>query len=142
MYKTALVAKQQLEDVGFKIDLQVLDWATLAQRWNNPELFDVFSTAVPANGLDPALHWLVQCAASVSGWCREEKDRLLGELARETDLRKRKAIIDRIQVLFYEDVGRIKFGDLFSLSVVRRELRGDFRTSQGFYFWNAWLEKK
>src|SRR4029077_6013574 len=76
MYKTALVAKQQLEDVGFKIDLQVLDWATLAQRWNNPELFDVFSTAVPANGLDPALHWLVQCAASASGWCREEKDRL------------------------------------------------------------------
>lgn len=28
MYKTALVAKQQLEEIGFKIDLQVLDWAT------------------------------------------------------------------------------------------------------------------
>ena len=57
-------------------------------------------------------------------------------------MRKRKAIIDRIQVLFYEDVGRIKFGDGFGLSVVRKELRGDFRSLPVFYFWNAWLEKK
>ena len=52
------------------------------------------------------------------------------------------AMIDRIQVLFYEDVGRIKFGDLYSLAAVRKELRGDFRTFPSFYFWNAWLEKK
>ena len=32
MYKTALVAKQQLEQVGFVVDLQVLDWATLVQK--------------------------------------------------------------------------------------------------------------
>ena len=44
MYKTALVAKQQMEEVGFKVDLQVLDWATLVQRRNKPEAFDIFST--------------------------------------------------------------------------------------------------
>jgi peptide/nickel transport system substrate-binding protein len=141
MYKSALVAKQQLEELGFKIDLQVLDWATLVHRRNKPELFDVFSTGVPGLVLDPALHLVLQCNWP-GWWCLEEKDRLLGELARETDVRKRKAIIDRIQVLFYEDVGRIKFGDLFALSAVRRELRGDFRSFSGWYFWNAWLEKK
>ena len=142
MYKPALVAKQQLEEVGFKIDLQVLDWATVVQRRNKPELFDVFSTGIPwAEGFDPALHPMVLCNWP-GWWCLEEKDRLVGELARETDVRKRKAIIDRIQVLFYEDVGRIKFGDLFALSVVRKELRGDFRSFPFFYFWNAWLEKK
>ena len=57
-------------------------------------------------------------------------------------LRKRKAIIDRIQVLFYEDVGLIKFGDVFQLAVIRKELRGDFRSLPVFYLWNAWLEKK
>jgi ABC-type transport system substrate-binding protein len=84
---------------------------------------------------------MLQCSFS-GWWCLEEKERLLGELARETDLRKRKAIIDRIQVLFYEDVGRIKFGDFFGLAVTRKELRGDFRSVPFFYFWNAWLEKK
>jgi peptide/nickel transport system substrate-binding protein len=140
-YKTALVAKQQLEEVGFKIDLQVFDWATVVQRWNKPELFDVVSSGFPWTGLDPALDRAIQCTSS-GWWCLEEKDRLLGELARETDPRKRKAIIDRTQVLFYEDVGQIKFGDLFSLSVTRKELRGDFRSVPFFYFWNAWIEKK
>jgi peptide/nickel transport system substrate-binding protein len=141
MYKPALVAKQQLEEVGFKIDLQVLDWATLVQRRNKPELFDVFSDAFPWTGLDPALSGIVRCN-SPGWWCLEEKDRLLGELARETDLRKRKAIIDRIQVLFYEDVGRIKLGDVYGLAVVRKELRGEFRSVPFFFFWNAWLDKK
>ena len=141
-YKSALVAKQQLEEVGFKIDLQVLDWATVVQRRNKPELFDVVSAGFPwSAGLDLALHTMVQCNYP-GWWCLEEKERLLGELARETDLKKRKAIIDRIQVLFYEDVGRIKFGDLFALDVARKELRGDFRSFPFFYFWNAWLEKK
>ena len=36
MYDFALLTKQQLEDVGFNIDLQVMDWATLVQRRNNP----------------------------------------------------------------------------------------------------------
>ena len=138
-YKTALVAKQQLEEVGFTIDLQVLDWATLAHRRDRPELFDVVSLSTPWTGLDPAL--MVRCNFS-GWWCLDEKERLVDELARETDARKRKAIIDRIQILFYEDVGGIKFGDMFSLALVRRELRGDFRSSQFFYFWNAWLEKK
>lgn len=46
-YKPALIAKQQLEEVGFKIDLQVLDLATYGQRRNKPELFDVFSLSFP-----------------------------------------------------------------------------------------------
>jgi peptide/nickel transport system substrate-binding protein len=140
-YKTALVAKQQLEEVGFKIDLQVLDFATLVQRQNKPELFDVTTFGDGFYGRDPALHPILRCTFP-GWWCLEEKERLLGELAREADARKRKAIIDRIQVLFYEDVGWIKFGDQFSLAGVRKELRGDFRSVPFFFFWNAWLEKK
>ena len=49
MYKNALVATQQLEAVGFKVDLQVVDWATLVQRRNKPELWDVFSTGITFN---------------------------------------------------------------------------------------------
>jgi hypothetical protein len=50
--------------------------------------------------------------------------------------------VPHIQVLFYEDVERIKFGDLVGVHVVRKELRGDFRSNPFFYFWNAWLDKK
>jgi hypothetical protein len=50
-------------------------------------------------------------------------------------------LLDRIQTIFYEDVGRVKFGDYFSLDVSRKELRGDFRTSVVNYYWNAWLAR-
>ena len=78
MYKSALVAKQQLEEVGFKVDLQVLDWATLVQRRNKPELFDVFSTGFTLNA-DPALATSLQCDWP-GWWCNEEKDKLLAEM--------------------------------------------------------------
>jgi len=63
------------------------------------------------------------------------------ELGRETDAKKRKALVDRIQAIFYEDVGRIKFGDQFVFHTARQELRGDFRTQPTFVFWNAWLAR-
>jgi peptide/nickel transport system substrate-binding protein len=139
MYKNGLVAKQQLEEVGFKVDLQVVDWATLVQRRNKPELYDVFSTGL-VFGADPALATSLQCNWP-GWWCQEDKDRLLADLARESDPRKRRALIDRIQAIFYEDVGRVKFGDYFSLDVVRKELRGDFQSSLVTFFWNAWLAR-
>jgi peptide/nickel transport system substrate-binding protein len=138
MYKTALVSRQQLEEAGFKIDLQVLDWATLVQRRNKPELFDVFSTGYTFNA-DPALATSLQCNWP-GWWCAEEKERVMAELAREHDPKKRKAAIDRVQALFYEDVGRIKFGDYFLLDVTRKDLRG-FQASPELFFWNTWLAR-
>lgn len=106
MYNSALVARQQMEEVGFKVDLQVLDWATLVQRRSKPELWDIFTTGITLSP-DPALSANLQCNWP-GWWCHEEKDRLLGELVRETDPKKRRALIERIQAVFYEDVGRIK----------------------------------
>lgn len=138
MYKSALVSKQQLEEVGFKVDLQVLDWATLVQRRNKPELFDIFSTGFTFTA-DPALATSIQCGWP-GWWCHEEKERLMADLQRESDVKKRKALIERVQAIFYEDVGRIKFGDYFQLDAIRKELKG-FRSSPELYFWNAWLSK-
>jgi len=139
MYKAALVARQQLEAAGFKIDLQVLDWATLVQRRGKPELYDVFSTGHPVS-FDPVLFSGLQCDWP-GWWCHEEKERLMLELGRESDVKKRKAIIDQIQAIFYEDVGRIKFGDAFLFRAGRKELRGSFRALPYIHFWNAWLAK-
>jgi peptide/nickel transport system substrate-binding protein len=138
MYRNALVAKQQLEEAGFTIDLQVLDWATLVQRRGKPELWDVFSTGFTFSA-DPALATAVQCNWP-GWWCQEEKERTLEALLKESDQKKRKALWERVQQLFYEDAGRIKFGDYFTLDVIRKELRG-FQSTPELYFWNAWLAR-
>jgi peptide/nickel transport system substrate-binding protein len=138
MYNTAVVAKQQMEEAGFVVDLQVVDWATLVQRRNKPELFDLFSTGFTFNP-DPALASSLQCNWP-GWWCAEEKDKLMADLARETDPKKRRAVIERLQAIFYEDVGRIKLGDYYLLQAMRKDLRG-FKAGPYLYFWNAWLAK-
>lgn len=138
MFNTAVMAKQQMEEAGFAVELQVLDWATLVQRRNKPEHFDIFSTGFTFDP-DPALATALQCNWP-GWWCLEEKDRLVADLARETDPKKRRAIIERIQALFYDDVGRVKLGDYFQLQVTRKELRG-FRPDPYLHFWGVWLAR-
>src|SRR5262245_44975604 len=43
----------------------------------------------------------------------------------------RKSIIDRVQILYYEDVGQIKFGDLFPRRAQRRQARAHSSTPSG-----------
>ena len=137
MYKNALVAKQQLEAAGFKIDLQVVDWATLVQRRNKPELFDVFSTGFTFNP-EPALSTATICNWP-GWWCNEDKDQWMDALARESEPRKRRAMWEKVQQIFYEDVGRIKFGDSFSLDVTRKEVQG-YRPTNELNLWNVWIK--
>jgi peptide/nickel transport system substrate-binding protein len=139
MYKNALVAKQQLEEVGVAVDLQVVDWATLNHRTEKPDLWEIFSTGFVFSA-DPANHVAFRCTFQ-GWWCNEEKERLLGELQVEMDVKKRKAIVDRLQTVFYDEVGSIKIGDYFTLDVARRDLRGEFRTAPRLYFWNSWLAR-
>ena len=89
MYDFALVTKQQLEEVGFKIDLQVMDWSTLGQRRVQPKEYDVFTTGM-GNFYDPTHH--IYLTSSWPGWTHDEDIlSLQSELARETDPKKRMA---------------------------------------------------
>jgi len=109
MYKNALVAKQQMEDVGFVVDLQVVDWATLNARAEKPELWEIASTGFVFSA-DPANHVAFRCTFW-GAWCNEDKERLVADLRAESDPKKRKAIVERLQAIFYDDVGHVKLGD-------------------------------
>ena len=139
MYKNALVAKQQMEAAGFKVDLQVVDWATLVQRRNKPELFDVFSTGFTFNP-DPAFNTAVECNWP-GWWCHEDKERWLDTLRSEGDPRVRRAVWEKVQAMMYEDVGRIKLGDFFSLDVQRKDVKGMIHVNE-LPLWGVWLDAK
>jgi peptide/nickel transport system substrate-binding protein len=137
-YKPALVGKSQLEEIGFKIDLQVSDWATVVQRRAKPELWDVFSTAFVFD-VDPGTALPVVCEWP-GWWCHPEKDQLLQTINREVDVKKRYAAWERIQTLFYEEAGRIRLGDYFRMDARRKEVQG-YRPGPYMHFWNVWLER-
>jgi len=138
-YKPAVVAKSQLEEVGFKIDLQVSDWATVVQRRNKPELWDAFSTAfvfVP----EPATSAQVLCEWP-GWWCTPEKDQLLQAMGREPDFKKRYAMWEKVQTMFYAEAPRIKIGDYFRLDARRKDVMG-YEPGPYMHFWNVWLDRR
>ena len=139
MYDFALLTKQQLEDVGFVIDLQVVDWATLVKRRNNPKEYEAFTTGT-GNIFDPTHYTVLNC--SWPGWtCDEEITRIQQELARETDPKKRYALWEQQHRLFYEKVPSIRYGDLHGLRAMRKTVGGFDDKTERPRFYNVWLEK-
>src|SRR2546426_973442 len=138
-YKPALVAKSQLEEVGFKVDLQVSDWATVVQRRAKPELWDAFSTAfvfLP----EPTVAPQVLCDWP-GWWCHPDKEALLQAMGREFDLKKRVAIWEKVQTIFYAEAPRIRLGDYFRLDARRKDVQG-YEPGPYMHFWNVWLERR
>ena len=139
MYDFALLTKQQLEDVGFNIDLQVVDWATLVKRRNNSKEYDAFTTGMGAF-YDPTHH--IYLTSSWPGWNTDEDILTLqSELARETDPKKRTALWEKQTRQFYDKVPVIRYGDLFGLRAARKAVKGFDESNERIRFYNVWLEK-
>src|SRR5213593_219332 len=139
MYDFALLSKQQLEDAGFTIDLQVVDWATLVKRRNNSKEYDVFTTGM-GNFYDPTHH--IYLGPNWPGWTNDEDlNRLLSELAGETDYKKRFALWEQVTRTFYDRVPVARYGDLFGLRAMRSHVKGFDTTLMRPRFHNVWLEK-
>jgi peptide/nickel transport system substrate-binding protein len=134
---SAQVAKPMLERAGFTVDLHVVDWATLVSRRSRPELWDVFSTSfifVP----DPTFTLVLQ--PTWPGWYKNRDiEAMMTLLRRHSDPKVRREFWQRIQRVWNEDAGSIKFGDLFGLQLLRKELKGYVNVPTQVW-WNSWLE--
>ncbi|HDL86148.1 MAG TPA: ABC transporter substrate-binding protein [Candidatus Acetothermia bacterium] len=142
-YNQALVVKYQLEQVGFKVDLQVYDKATFFARRNdvkNPQwqlAFSFYSTTP-----DPSL--VLMLNPNYAGWWNSPKIQTLrNELNQITDFKARYAKWEEIMTLWYQQIPAIKFGDAYQLHLMRSDILGGYGTEArppmvSPYFWNSW----
>lgn len=138
-YNSVLVVKQQLEQVGFTIDLRVYDGATLSDRRQDPEHWEMY-VAWASFRPDPVMRNLT-CSAT-GWWCDEDKDELLRQLQSEHEFETRFAIWEQVQERFYQDVPRLKIGDGRRMLVRSPKLLGiSSTTSLQPDFSNAWLDE-
>ncbi|MEM7446574.1 MAG: ABC transporter substrate-binding protein, partial [Pseudomonadota bacterium] len=137
-FRMAEVAKLYLEAGGFNVDLDVVDWATLTERRNNPELWDIYITHSPFLP-EPALTSLYSPTSRI-GWIDEEKDAVLNEFVSETDPDRRVELFSELQRLVYEQVPFYKVGGFNALMAQSSDLHGITPTPWP-YFWNAYLEE-
>jgi peptide/nickel transport system substrate-binding protein len=129
--KIPLVAKQQLEAAGFKVDFQQMDWASLLARRAKKDApanggWNLFLTAWTAGDLENPLGMAMLNARGDQGWfgwqneprIEQAKDRF----ARAGTLAEKKQIAEQIQLLAMETATHAPLGQYQSPSAVRKNV--------------------
>ena len=138
-YNMALVYAEQLKKAGFKTELQVVDWATLVQRRNDPKLWDVFFTH---SGFfpEPMLTPPQMSDGAPGGWETDTKKKALNVFNAEVNPQKRAAMWGSVQQLIYDEVPFVEVGKFNSVSARSPKLQG-YQPAFWPYFWNTSLTK-
>jgi peptide/nickel transport system substrate-binding protein len=140
-FNIAAVGEQQLTDAGFNIELEIFDWATLVDRRNDQEAWDIFTTGISFR-VDPIQLPPFQGCDWPGWWCTDDKVEWNERLEREPEFEGRYEAFERLQELFYEEVPMIKFGDTISISARSPRLRNFVTPTQlQPAFWNVWLDQ-
>jgi peptide/nickel transport system substrate-binding protein len=144
----APVAKSLMEKVGFKVDMQSMDWQTLVARRAKKDPpgaggWNAFLTAwVAADILNPVATGFLNasCEKAMFGWpCDQEMEKLRDDFARETNPARQKAIAEAVQVRLTQYPTHIPLGQYYSPSALRKNVEGALPAAAPV-FWN--IEKK
>ncbi|MBE7732214.1 ABC transporter substrate-binding protein [Devosia sp. CC-YST696] len=135
-YKMALVAQAYLELAGFKVQLDVVEWATLTTNRADSALWDIYITHSPFLP-EPSLN-AVMSDASPGWWVSEAKHAAVNAFNAESDPAKRIALFAEVQKVIYDEAPSYKVGNFNALAAQSSELDG-VTPAPWPYFWNAYV---
>jgi peptide/nickel transport system substrate-binding protein len=148
MHGACLVLKAQLERIGAKVELAALDWSTVIARrakkdppasggWNL-----MHATWISPDVNNPAVNIGLSgaCDKAWFGWsCSEQMEKLRGDWLRATDAGERKKIAEQVQLLAYDEVPYLPWGQYLAPSLYRKQVKGVLNFPAAV-LWNVWLE--
>lgn len=138
-YKMALVAAEYIKAAGFKVDMQVVDWATLTQRRQDPALWDIFITHSPFLP-EPALIDFPSKDAP-GWWDTPRRNQVLDAFNQARTQEERVQRWADVQKAVFDEVPFIKVGD-FNAQAARSPALLGVQPAPWPYFWNAWKAAK
>ena len=137
-FKLAQVAAEYMRAAGFTVDLQVLDWATLLERRNDPAVWEIFFTHGPILP-EPTLYSFMNSGAP-GWWATPAHDTTLAAFNAEPDPAKRAEAWGNLQQLIYEEVPVARVGNFNALGVRSSALEG-LQPAVWPFFWNVSLKQ-
>ena len=134
MFKSTVVAAAQLQHVGFKVDMQVLEWAGVLDHRSKPADYDLFTTS---HGFvaDPALITVFN-PGYPGWWDSTEKNKLFDEFNQTGDPGARVKIWSKLQQLIYQQAPLVRPGEYYTLQMWSKAIQG-FHASYFLVLWNV-----
>ena len=142
MYKAAQIVSEQLKAVGFKVRVDVFDWATAMNRRSDKDAWNLWFTGQgsgPSVGpfsamkdvVSPQKNQVVADPGDRQAVCRTGVRRHASRRARPPSAKFQARVYD--QVLF------LKFGDLYRKQAARSNVKG-FAPYRIPRLWNVWVD--
>jgi peptide/nickel transport system substrate-binding protein len=131
--KLPLVAKQQLEAAGFKVDMQQMDWQTLVARRAKKDAPDkggwnAFMTAWTAGDILNPLTMAMMNAAGDKGWFGWQDDAQIEELkvkfSQATTDADKKKLAEQLQLRAIETATHVPLGQYNNPAALRTNITG------------------
>jgi|HigsolmetaAR203D_1030402.scaffolds.fasta_scaffold04149_5 peptide/nickel transport system substrate-binding protein len=139
-YDSAVVAQQALEAIGMKTRLDVTDWATLLQKRQDPEQWDMFFTQFTTVAT-PLAYPFLDSRANYPGWTNNpEIDRYLDEIRAASNQEEATAKFKELQAIIWDDLPVINIGMTYFISSYSNKVKG-YSEFMGPIFWNVSVEK-
>ena len=128
-YERALIAQSMLQNVGFNVELNVLEWGTQLEAYKSGKYQIQSFTYSPR--LDPALSFeMFTGDQSRKAWKNPEAVAKVQKALRITNKDERKALVDDLHRAFVQEVPAISIGNRTQFYAVRDDI-------ENFTLWGA-----
>jgi peptide/nickel transport system substrate-binding protein len=145
MNAAAVVTRQRLESIGFRVTLKGMDWSTylVARARKEPpdkggwNLLHTWFHA--ADVIDPAVHFALSGAGAQAwyGWPDiPQMEKLVTDWVRATNQARRKQLADEIQKVAFSEVPYVPSGEWVQPTALRKNVRDVLRFGSPL-FWNV-----
>lgn len=135
-YSSSVVIKEQLEAIGMEVNLEVLDWASVIEKQEDPGEYDAFVTGFGIN-TDPTQLIFLDSKNEWAGFSdSSEIDQLIEEIRTSSSEEEAKAKSEELQLEAWDYMSVLKLGDKNFLYAVSEDVEG-FQDFIGMNLWNV-----
>jgi peptide/nickel transport system substrate-binding protein len=122
MYNGAVVVQEELKAIGVNVDLRVTDWATVLANRAKPEAWDLFITGW---SVEPTPLAYIFLQPTWPGWTDDPAiTQAMAAVNSASNAEEAKAHYAELQKSFYDYVAIAKFGDISSLTGIKKSVGG------------------
>jgi len=138
MYKAALAAASQWQQVGINVQIEFMDWPSQIERAKSLKGWHINQSGWSPRFDPTQLFSSLSCTSVGSyNYCNETMEELLSLVNQGLPQEERKEAWDQIQGLVWDDVAIIRYGDFHEAEALKTNLEG----YRPFYvtprFWNV-----
>lgn len=136
----AMMAAQTMRSMGMNVDMQTSDWASIGARrakkdapdaggWN---MYVTVAGGFDADSPITNAYLGASCGTALPGWpCDKSLDELRTAWLKETDVAKRKQLLDRFHARAFEALPYISAGQFSPAMAARKEIKGLDKMAKG-----------